>query len=419
MNVTATSQGTIPRSSPASRMATLVGALSVLFMAVPAAGPVAPASAEGATGTAAATTQSGTGSSRLTLEGRGLRALRRQGVRLSAARPVRVSRGALKLPVSTGAVASVVRLDSRGALVLRKGGRRLRLASPQVRLTRTKGSITGRVGGRRVTLFTLKAARGKALRVNTATGRATLQSAKVTLPRSTGRRIRRALKLARTPAGGFGTVTVIATLGRGTPLAKPLPGPEPPVLARPATAVDVRADSIGWEPRQSFVDYMNTQAAPSGGSYTSAGAAPAAGQPENRGKGATVYRFGYRPVRGWWDAPSQTAALYYAGTVNFRFFAHGIDIDTKDPEIELNGAASRAIFRLGGRRNTPYGNKRGVLLGLDPTTTTAPRCATAGKTVTCNDIPAKVPADAGGSVFAGFYQPGDQFGDISVSFTTP
>ena len=191
------------------------------------------------------------------------------------------------------------------------------------------------------------------------------------------------------------------------------------MLARPATAVDVQVNGIVWEPRESFVNYMNTQPAPGGGSYTSAGAAPAAGQPEDRGKGRTVYRFAYRPVRGWWDARSATAALYYAGTVNFRFFAHGIDIDTKDPEIELNGPASRAIFRLGGRRDTPYGNKRGVLLNLDPATTAPPRCATAGRTVTCNDIPARVPSDAGGSVFAGFYQPGDQFGDISVSFTTP
>lgn len=380
---------------------------------------VAPSAAGASTASAAATTQAGTGSSRLSLEGRGLRALRRQGVRMSATSPVRVSRGALTLPVSSGALDSVVRIDSRGALTLRKGRRRLRLAAPQVRLTRTKGSVTARVGRRRVTLFTLRAARGKALKVNTATGRATLQSARVTLPRSAGRRIRRALRLGRTPTGTLGTVTVVATFRPEGPVARPLPGPEPPVLARPATAVDVRVNGMVWEPRQSFVDYMNTQAAPSGGSYTSAGAAPAAGQPEDRGKGAIVYRFAYRPLRGWWDPPTRTAALYYAGTVNFRFYAHGIDIDTKDPEIELNGAASRAIFRLGGRRSTPYGNKRGVLVNLDPATATAPRCATTGKVVTCNDIPARVPADAGGSVFAGFYQPGDQFGDISVSFTTP
>ena len=58
-------------------------------------------------------------------------------------------------------------------------------------------------------------------------------------------------------------------------------------------------------------------------------------------------------------------------------------------------------------------------MDLAPTTTVAPRCATAGTTVTCSDIPATVPADAGQSVFAGFYQPGEPFGDISVSFTTP
>ena len=129
MSVTAIPRGTFPRSSPASRTAALLGGICVLLSAVSAAGPVASAGAAGATGTgtAAATTQAGTGSSLLTLEGRGLRALRKQGVRMSATRPVRVSRGALSLPVSTGALASTVRLDSKGALVLRKGRRKLKL----------------------------------------------------------------------------------------------------------------------------------------------------------------------------------------------------------------------------------------------------------------------------------------------------
>ncbi|HEX5909198.1 MAG TPA: hypothetical protein VFY44_01820, partial [Thermoleophilaceae bacterium] len=268
-----------PRSPSARRTAPAVGL--ALAAAVLAAGPVAPAFAQGATGTAAATTQAGTGSSRLALEGRGLRGLRGLGVRMSATRPVRVSATALTLPVSTGALASTVRLDSKGALVLRKGRRKLRLSSLQVRLA-GKGSITARTGKRRITLFRVTPARGKAMRINAATGRATLQSARVTMSKGTGRRIRKALKLRRTPSGSFGTVTVIATFRPAAPLGKPLPGPEPPVLARPATAVDVRVDGIVWEPKESFVNYMNTQAAPGGGTYTSGGAAPAAGQPENR-----------------------------------------------------------------------------------------------------------------------------------------
>jgi len=403
-----TAKRNIPRSPTACRTALAAGL--ALAATVFAAGPVAPASAQGATRTAAATTP--TGSSRLALEGKGVRGLRKLGVKLAATKPVRVSRTALVLPVSTGALASTVRLDSKGTLVMRRGKRRLKLTALQVKLAR-KGSVTAKLGKRRITLFRVTPAKGKAMRINAATGRATLQSAKVTLPAGAGRRIRRALKLRRTPSGSFGTVTVIATFRPGRPIAKPLPGPEPPVLARPASAVDVTVNGIVWEPRTSFVNYMNTQPAPNGGVYPSGGAAAAPGE------GNPAFRFTYRPLSGWWDAASQTAALYYAGTLNFRFFSHGIDIDTSNPEIELNGPASRAIFRLGGRRSTPYGNKRGVLVNLDPTTTVAPRCATAGKTVTCNDIPAKVPADAGQSVFAGFYQPGDQFGDISVSFTTP
>ena len=112
-----------------------------------------------------------------------------------------------------------MRLDSKGALVLRKGRRKLRLASPQVKLAR-KGSITAKVGKRRVTLFSVSPAKGKAMRINTATGRATLAVGQGDHAQAAaGRRIRRALKLRRTPSGGFGTVTVIATIkgaGGGT-----------------------------------------------------------------------------------------------------------------------------------------------------------------------------------------------------------
>jgi hypothetical protein len=158
---------------------------------------------------------------------------------------------------------------------------------------------------------------------------------------------------------------------------------------------------------------MNTQLAPGGGVYPSGGAAVAPGE------GDPAYRFTFRPLRGWWDPASQTAALYYGGRLNFRYWDHGIDFDTKDPEIEINGAASRAIFRLDGRRKTPYGNRRGVLLDMEAGTAAGPRCTAAAATVTCTDIPARVPSDAGGSVFAGFYRAGDPFGDITVSFTRP
>ena len=154
---------------------------------------------------------------------------------MSATKPVRLSRTALTLPVSTGALASTVRLDSKGALVLRKGRRRLRLAAPQVKLAR-KGVDHGD-GGQAPghDLHASAPAKGKAMRINAATGRATLQSARVTMPAAAGRRIRRALKLRRTPSGSFGTVTVIATFRPATPLGQAAAGAR---AARPGAARD-------------------------------------------------------------------------------------------------------------------------------------------------------------------------------------
>ena len=45
--------------------------------------------------------------------------------------------------------------------------------------------------------------------------------------------------------------------------------------------------------------------------------------------------------------------------------------------------------------------------------------ARARGTVTYTEVPATVPADAGASVFAGFYDANEAFGSMTVSFTTP
>ena len=62
-----------------------------------------------------------------------------------------------------------------------------------------------------------------------------------------------------------------------------------------------------------------------------------------------------------------------------------------------------------------YDNQRGVLVDLQPTPIQTPP----NGTVTYTEVPATVPADAGASVFAGFYDANEAFGSMTVSFTTP
>ncbi len=75
--------------------------------------------------------------------------------------------------------------------------------------------------------------------------------------------------------------------------------------------------------------------------------------------------------------------------------------------MELDGPASRVIFRMSGRRT--------VIETLDVSKATV---TSAGKTLTYDHIPAAVPPGAADSVFAGYYLPGDPFGWVSISFTT-
>jgi hypothetical protein len=331
------------------------------------------------------------GSATLSTSGPAGDSLRAQGVKV----PARVT-----LPITAGSAGT---LDLGGQLTLRRGKRRVTLSRWQARLGR-RATLTARVAGRRVAVV-----RGRAKGLHLAEDTVRLRRAVVTVDKGTARVLKRRLGLRRAPKGRLGRLTIRASLegappatpapvsppgGGGTPPPPPPAGDNLPTLPRPASAADVVSATITWHVRESFVDYIN-----SGGS-TSA---------ENGATQAGTYEFHFPFKSGWRDAASNTAAVYYTGTVNFRFPSHGIDMQAENPEIELDGATSRAIFRMDGRRE--------VLIDLHPdqaTVTTSPD----GKTVTYDKIPGTVPEGSSDSVFAGFYLPGDEFGWVSVAFST-
>jgi hypothetical protein len=129
-----------------------------------------------------------------------------------------------------------------------------------------------------------------------------------------------------------------------------------------------------------------------------------------------VYAFGFAPAAtGWYDPPSGTAAVYFTGTVRFRYPGR-FDFTASDAELEINGTASRAIFRFNGAGGTTYDNRRGVLVNLAPLP--APAISPDGKTRTYASLPGVIPAGAASSIFADFYVPGDAFGSFALSFST-
>jgi hypothetical protein len=379
---------------------------------------------------AAPATAQGTGTTTIAPKGKAVKSLRSQGVKIGTFGPTRARRGRLVLPVDGGLVSSTATLNQNGGLRLtrRAGGKRRRvdLKRLQLRLGR-RSEIVGFIGTSRFTVFSVKAPRSR-LSLSAANGSASLRRGSLSLTRRAGRALKRKLKLRRMPLGAFGTLSVDALVksgggegggsgggpggggsGGGPPVSGPV-GDEPPYLARPAGAVDVTSASIDWHVRPSWIRYVPVNDPFGGASGDGPTPTGECGEP-NEPVFPDYYEYHFPFARGWYHQPTGTAAVYFTGGVNFKHQAHGIDLDTKDPEIEVNGSSSRAIFRFDGRGDTNPGNKRGVLVNLAPG---AP--SVSDQSVTWDRMPGTIPSDGGSqSVFAGFYLPGERFGCVSLT----
>jgi hypothetical protein len=345
------------------------------------------------------------GTTTLTLDGAAGRALVAAGVRVAAVSPARSDRVRLQLPVAGGTVGAIATLRHDGALRLRRDGRTLTLRSLQVRLG-TRARLSALVAGQRTTLAVVDPAR---TRLDPRARTAVLPAATARLTRAGALLLQRRLRLARAPQGSLGRLAVDAALGAPAPGAPPAPPPAgaPAAcrLTRPASALDVTAAGVTWHVRPSFIQYINAGE----GTTATAGASDEPKTVEGGSDAPLVYSFGYTFASGWYDPSSGTAAVRFTGTVNFSYRAHTIDLDASDPEVQLAGADSCATFAM-------RGGRRAVLVDLDParaqSASATPDSATYGR------IPGAVPEGAADSVFAGFYQPGEPFGAISISFTT-
>jgi Htaa len=391
-------------------------ATAVTLAALTAAAAATPAAAQG------------TGTTTIAPKGKAVKSLRSQGVKVRTFGPARTRRGRFVLPVSGGLVSSSAILNQKGGLRLsrrvRGKRRRVDLKRLQLRLGR-KSEIVGYLGGNRFAIFSVKAPSSR-LSLGAANGSASLSGGSVALTRRAGKAIKRKLGLRRMPVGAFGSVSVDALVngsggsgggpGAGNPGGGPTSGPisdEPPVLARPEGAQDVTGASIDWHVRPSWIRYVPVNDPFAGATASPPTTTPECGEASDATYGALdTYQFHFPFARGWYHQPSGMAAVYFSGAVTFKYPDHGIDLDTKEPEIEINpGGQSRAIFRFDGRGGTNPGNKRGVFVNLAPGTPSS-----LGGSVTWDKMPGTIPNDGGSqAVFAGFYPPGARFGCISLT----
>jgi hypothetical protein len=352
------------------------------------------------------------------------RALVAHGVSFRALAPARKRDKRLVLPVRASSFRKrVIVLRLAGRLVVKTEGRAVVLRASRVELRPRRATVTAAVAGRRVRVFAATYRPGKVKR-NSATATARLAGARLTLAPSGARLLRTRLGVDGVKVGRLGRLGVhAAPADDGSPRSGPL-GKEPPRKRRPPSAVDVSGISIEWYPRDSWVRYLSSGVGARDGISVGAGAAklPPLDTPSHpcadtsySGSGSFDYGFRLAAQSGWYDPGSGAAALYGRGSVRFVWQGHGIDLEAANPEIELDGDSSRAIFEFSGKRGTAYHRRRADFLALE----LAGQPSISGKVRTYTAVRGRL-TKSGQAVFAGFYPPpNDSFGCVSVSFTTP
>lgn len=330
-----------------------------------------------------------------------------------------------RLQIVAGTVAGTeAQLAHSGGLRLVAGMGRARRVVRLTGLKTTLGAesaLRGKLKGKERVLFQLKAKPG-ALALDSLRGTASLGNADLFWDKDAAQAISRQLGVDL-PKGRFGMVRSSAVVrAADTPVSGPISN-EPPLLARPATAVNISGATVTWWVRSSWINYVATGAGTSAIEGAVPGTAIAeSGHPCLDDSGGEtvprVYDFTFPFVSGWYDPPTGTTAIYGSGGVHFSFPGHGIELTARNPEIEFNGAASRAIFRLKGSGSTAYPDARAALLDLHPIG--APVESPPGTfTYTASSLRGSLTAD-GLKVFGGFYSPPSNhgFGCFAVSFST-
>ncbi len=379
-----------------------------------------------APGGAAAATVEGGATLRLAAGAEGLRAggtvVRGSGEAKQRGPRLRLPAAGMKLNGSSATV------SLRGGIRLRAGKRKVLLRRIQVQARGKNVALEAKLGGRSLTVLRNRVKNRNGL--GGGADQVKLAGLDLTLTGAAAKLLGERLGVAMRSGGKAGRLRLDASrpssspgpAGGQTPVAGPISN-EPPVLARPASAVDVSGVEVTWFPRDSWIRYVSTGTGPGDGIFIGNGASAANSTespcPDKGTSDALLpYSFHFTPAPSWYDPVSGTAGIYGSGDVAFRYTEHTIDLTASNPEIEINGASSRAIFRFNGSAGTPYPNQRADMATLD--LTGQPTITDGGKTF-AYDLVRGTLTPNGVNVFAGFYRPpdDDEFGCVSVKFTTP
>lgn len=331
-------------------------------------------------------------------------------------------------------------LGSPGILTFAKGKGKVSLSDVQVRVGAKATTVSGELGGDRLTLF--RAAGQPVVSVSSVK----LTKAELSLTGKAAEELRDRFDNDRISAGRIGSAAVSATV---TPAAKPAepakkiddggpidpypytsqcpipagkPGTGPGQIARfaPSPLFDVDQEvsgtSIEWGFKQDFRDYIH----PSGSLLAVEGASahPAGADMSVAG---SFFEF---PMDGTYEAGSKPngagdkLVADGTGAMLFCMPSHGFDIVFKNPTVTLDGNDSRITADVGMNVNGQwYPFQRADIAELDLSSATR-NIADGGHTIEWEDIPATLTAD--GTQAAGlsaFYPAGTPLDPVTVKTT--
>lgn len=371
----------------------------------------------------------------LQLSTTGERALRANHVTLAAVAPATRSSRTLRLPVRTAGFGTGATVDLGGRLRFDSGSRRADFGA--LRLHVTSAAITLRSG--KLALLALTPARPATLGASSLT----LTGARFALTKDAATRVKRALKLRRTPSrAALGTFSVtvapppVAAPAAPAPLvttpaatAAPSPTPAatttpqaacPDFAATPAGSVDwFGCDLAGSGDLRSWTDYVLRRFPPVAGCGSDPGSVTTdGGAARIRADDPYDHRF---PIASATHNPDGSTTIRATGGVAYAMPAHGIEEAIGSFRIELaadgvhgavyaDGRAKRTDMSAGACTTsaTPYADEHVFdldLSGIAPQTTD-------GVTRWVH-----VPATLAGSdkVGGGSYAPGRPWGELTIA----
>lgn len=365
-----------------------------------------------ATPAAAATSAKAANRTTIELDRSASSPLRQAKVTITAAKPGSATSARIRLPVSGLMLENArnVSLTHKPVLTFRRGAKRVRVVTPQLVVSGSRTTVTGVIGTRTVTLFTV-ATTAKTRTIDQVKGRATISRSTVRLTAAGAKALRSRLGLSRLATGKVGTLTSDAdvTVTGMLPFA-PVDGPPTPggatTTAAPATARPIVGGTVRYAPKRSWLGYIAQQGE---------GASAEDGATFVGSKTSGTYQL---PVTGgWYDAASRTGVVETSGTVRYRFIGHQIDVALQNWSWDL-AATPKAVAlvkdSLHGRilPDHKYVGTRIPLLLTKPQGVT-PTVSPDGAQVSWSGVPVTL-ANEGVPVFLAYLYDSDQ-GSISAT----